>query len=256
MKIDDYFVENNEFKFIDKLREGPDPWSAIALIPTIIEGFLKTIVETGMGEVTDYCSLDTLNDESGRIMETSLLVKRTFILSEETMLPPAIFIGEGTMLEAGAIIKSPCIIGKSCEIRQGAYMRGNVIVGDNSVIGHVTEIKNSIVMDHSAAGHFAYIGDSIIGSHVNLGAGTKLANLQFRTREELDENRINRIMIRSDGKEIDTGLKKFGAIIGDYSEIGCNTVTCPATCIGVGSWVYPNSVIPKGFYEPKSVIRK
>jgi len=180
-------------------------------------------------------------------------MERSVILSEELVAEKSIAIGAGTFLETGAIIKAPALIGERCEIRQGAYLRGNVIIGAQSVIGHVTEVKNAIVMDHSAAGHFAYVGDAILGSYVNLGAGTKIANLQFRSRPELDEGRINGIIMRHTGSPHQSGITKLGAIIGDYSEIGCNSVTSPATFIGAESWIYPNSLVPKGFYEPGRV---
>ena len=102
---------------------------------------------------------------------------KTPIISENL----GIRIGSGTILEPTAIIKGPAIIGKNNDIRQGAYMRGNVMVGDHCVIGHCTEIKNSILMNHVEAGHFNYVGDSILGSYVNMGAGSRLANVQFRS---------------------------------------------------------------------------
>jgi len=93
--------------------------------------------------------------------------------------PEEISIGKGTIVEPGAYIKGPCIIGDHCEIRQGAYIRGNVITGNGCIIGHATEVKNALFLDGAKAGHFAYVGDSILGNRVNLGAGTKCANLRF-----------------------------------------------------------------------------
>jgi bifunctional N-acetylglucosamine-1-phosphate-uridyltransferase/glucosamine-1-phosphate-acetyltransferase GlmU-like protein len=107
-------------------------------------------------------------------------------------------------------------------------------------------------MDHTEAGHFAYIGDSILGYHVNLGAGTKLANLQLRTQEEKESGKINPIKITIDEKVIDTGMQKFGAVVGDYVEIGCNSVTCPGALIGKNSWILPNTTVRKGYYLPHS----
>jgi UDP-N-acetylglucosamine diphosphorylase / glucose-1-phosphate thymidylyltransferase / UDP-N-acetylgalactosamine diphosphorylase / glucosamine-1-phosphate N-acetyltransferase / galactosamine-1-phosphate N-acetyltransferase len=156
-----------------------------------------------------------------------------------------IFIGEGTIVEPGAVIKGPAYIGANTEIRSGAYIRERVLVGDHCVVGHTTEIKNSIMLDGSQAGHFAYIGDSILGNAVNLGAGTKLANLKL--------DRTN-VKIKVDGQWVDTGMRKLGAIFGDQVQAGCNTVTNPGTLLGKRSIVYALSS-PRGYYPPDSVIK-
>lgn len=137
--------------------------------------------------------------------------------------PELISIGKGSIIEPGAYIKGPCIIGENCSVRQGAYIRGNVVAGNNCVIGHDTEIKNSILLNYAQAAHFAYLGDSIIGNRVNLGAGVKCANLR------LDHNEV---VVHFEGKRFPTGLKKLGAILGDGTQIGCNSVTNPGTITG------------------------
>jgi UDP-N-acetylglucosamine diphosphorylase / glucose-1-phosphate thymidylyltransferase / UDP-N-acetylgalactosamine diphosphorylase / glucosamine-1-phosphate N-acetyltransferase / galactosamine-1-phosphate N-acetyltransferase len=156
--------------------------------------------------------------------------------------PEWITIGRGTVVESGAYIKGPCIIGENCEIRNGAYIRGNLIVGDRCVIGHATEVKNSIFLNGAHAGHFAYVGDSILGNKVNLGAGTRLANLRF------DDQMIK---VYSNGESIETGLRKLGAILGDFSLTGCNSVTNPGTFMGKHSRLAPCStargIIPANF---------
>ena len=101
-------------------------------------------------------------------------------------------------------------------------------------------------------GHFNYIGDSILGRHVNMGAGSKLANLQFRSREEKQEGFIHPIQILSADLEI--GMEKLGAVVGDHAEIGCNAVLCPGTLLGKDTWVYPNLIVPKGYYPPNTVL--
>jgi NDP-sugar pyrophosphorylase family protein len=174
------------------------------------------------------------------------------IESPVLLRPLNIFLDQGTVLEPSAIIKGPALIGKGCEVRQGAYLRGNVVVGDHCVIGHNTEIKNSILMNHSEAGHFNYIGDSIIGSYVNLGAGSRLANLEFRSPADKRDILFPRILIKVEGEEIHTGRSKFGAVLGDYAEIGCNAVLSPAVLMGKEAWVYPNFTVPKGYYAPKT----
>lgn len=155
---------------------------------------------------------------------------------------------KGQFLNLTVFIKSPAIIGSKCEIRHGAYLRENVIVGDHTVIGHATEVKNSIFMNHSEAGHFSYIGDSIIGNYVNLGAGTKLANLELRTLDMKREGKRRVIKI----KDNNTHMTKLGAIIGDGGELGCNSVTSPGVILGKSSKVYPTSNVKKGVYPPRS----
>ena len=103
-------------------------------------------------------------------------------------------------------------------------------------------------MDHTEAGHFNYIGDSIIGSHVNLGAGSKLANLQLRSVDEKRKDYINPIQIPLDSGILDTGMEKLGAVIGDNVELGCNVIVCPGTLIGKDVWVYSGLIVPKGYY--------
>lgn len=256
MNFANYFLQDNGFTFINEVRGEKEPWDILAKIPTVIEKAVNQVSDSGTGNVFEHCDFDTLRSPSGEEKEVALTVKKSFILSEPLCLHDnKIVIGEGTFLESGAIIKGNCIIGKDCEIRQGAYLRGNVITGNGCVIGHASEVKNSIFMDDSHAGHFAYVGDSVLGRHVNLGAGTKLANLQFRTRSEIDENKINEIILRRDKTDIKTDMSKLGAVIGDYSEIGCNTVTSPCTLLSAHCWVYPNTCLPKGFYSEGSIIK-
>lgn len=246
MKFSEYFLEDNNFKFIDEVRKGEHPWSVIPRIREIIEGFVEGKKDSGVKTLEEHCNIEPY----------SLVVQRTFVTREDKYLSShKIFIARGTILESGAIVKGPCYIGSNTEIRQGAYIRGDVIIGQECVVGHVTEVKHSIFMNHSFAGHFAYVGDSILGSNVNIGAGTKLANLQFRTKHEIDTETVNDITIPSVDGPIKTGIQKLGAIVGDYCEIGCNSVTAPGSIIGAHTWIYPNTNVTKGFYVKGSVVR-
>ena len=130
--------------------------------------------------------------------------------------PELISIGKGSVVEPGAYIKGPCFIGKNCTVRHGAYIRGDLLTGDHCVIGHDTEIKHSILLNNAHAAHFAYVGDSILGNNVNLGAGTICANLKFDNKE---------VDIKTPGGFVNSDLRKLGAILGDNSQTGCNTVT-------------------------------
>lgn len=141
-------------------------------------------------------------------------------------------IGEGTVIEDGVMIKGPAIIGRNCEIRHNAYLREHVIVGDNCVIGNSCEFKNALMFNHSVVPHFSYVGDSILGYKAHLGAGVKISNVKV-----LPGN----VMVEKDGVPFDTGLRKFGALLGDNTDIGCNTVLNPGSVIGRGSVIYPNT---------------
>jgi UDP-N-acetylglucosamine diphosphorylase / glucose-1-phosphate thymidylyltransferase / UDP-N-acetylgalactosamine diphosphorylase / glucosamine-1-phosphate N-acetyltransferase / galactosamine-1-phosphate N-acetyltransferase len=142
-----------------------------------------------------------------------------------------VFIGEGTIVEDGVMIKGPAIIGRNCQIRHNAYLRENVIIGDNCVVGNSTEIKNSILFNNAGAPHYNYVGDSILGYKAHVGAGAKLSNIKLFP---------GNITVTVDGKRFDTGLRKFGALLGDGAEVGCNAVLNPGSIIGRGAAVYPN----------------
>jgi NDP-sugar pyrophosphorylase family protein len=143
-----------------------------------------------------------------------------------------VFIGEGTLVEDGAMIKGPAIIGKNCEIRHGAYIRDNVIIGDNCVVGNSSEIKHSILFNGCQVPHFNYVGDSILGHKAHLGAGVKISNVKLVP---------GNVFVEIDGKPFDTDLRKFGALLGDFAEIGCNCVLNPGSIIGRNSLIYPNT---------------
>ncbi|MCL2458406.1 MAG: hypothetical protein FWF31_06055 [Desulfobulbus sp.] len=168
------------------------------------------------------------------------------IMAGAVIVGKNIKIGKGVLIESGAMIKSPAIIGDQTEIRQGAYLRGNCLIGKRCVVGHTTEVKHSIFLNDAKAGHFAYLGDSILGNRVNLGAGTKCANLRFSS---------GNIRLKNGDVILDTGLKKLGAIIGDDSQTGCNAVTSPGTLMGPDSLLMPNTTAPAGAHPPKSVLR-
>jgi len=142
-----------------------------------------------------------------------------------------VFIGEGTMVEDGAMIKGPAIIGRNCQIRHNAYIRENVIIGDGCVIGNSSELKNALLFNGAQVPHFNYIGDSILGHKVHLGAGVKISNVKL-----LPEN----VTVEMDGVPFDTGLRKFGAMVGDGAEVGCNAVLNPGSILGRGAMIYPN----------------
>ncbi len=156
-----------------------------------------------------------------------------------------ISIGEGTIIDPSVLIEGPCIIGRNCTIRHGAFLRAGTVLGEECMVGHASEIKNSLLMDGAVASHFCYVGDSILGPNVNLGAGVKCANLR------LDRKKIFGYY---QGKKIQTHLEKLGAILGEGVQVGCNCVLNPGTFIGKKSIVYPLVNIG-GFTPPMKRVR-
>lgn len=143
-----------------------------------------------------------------------------------------VFIGEGTVIEEGAMIKGPAIIGRNCQIRHNAYIRGQVVIGDGCIIGNSCEFKHSILFNGCQVPHFSYVGDSILGHKAHLGAGVKISNVKLMP---------GNVMVDSGDPPMDTGLRKFGALLGDHTDIGCNSVLNPGSIIGRGSVMYPNT---------------
>ena len=144
----------------------------------------------------------------------------------------AVFVGRGTVIEHGAMIKGPAWIGENCEIRNGCYIRENVIVGSGCVLGNSCELKNCIIFDEAQVPHFNYVGDSILGYKSHVGAGVILSNVK------LDHGEIT---VAAAAGPVPTGLRKFGAILGDRAEIGCNSVLNPGSIIGRESVLYPGT---------------
>lgn len=159
--------------------------------------------------------------------------------------PELISIGPGTVIEPGVMIQGPCVIGSRCIIRQGAYLREGTILGDGCIVGHSAELKQSILLDGAAATHFVYVGDSILGNEVNLGAGVKCANLRLDRKN---------VQIHWENSVLKTGLKKFGAIVGDRAQIGCNSVLNPGTLIGKGALCHP-LVTLSGYVPAGSLVK-
>ncbi|MBR7117153.1 MAG: UDP-N-acetylglucosamine pyrophosphorylase [Clostridia bacterium] len=162
-----------------------------------------------------------------------IITERGSMISREASVQDSAYIGEG------------CIVMSGAEIRHSAYLRSDALIGRCCVVGNSTEIKNSILFDGAKAPHFNYVGDSILGEGAHLGAGVIISNL----KSDKTPVRVN-----TGADFIDTGLKKFGAIIGDGAEIGCGSVLNPGTVIGRGASIYPLSSV-RG-YVPENHIYK
>ena len=154
-----------------------------------------------------------------------------------------VWIHKTVKIYDNAYFEGPCIIGANTEIRPGAFIRGSVLVGENCVVGNSCELKNAILFDNVQVPHFNYVGDSILGYKAHMGAGAITSN--FRADKQ-------NIVIHCE-KEIETGLRKMGAILGDNAEIGCNAVLNPGVIIGRNSIVYPTSCI-RGVVKENTII--
>ena len=141
-----------------------------------------------------------------------------------------VFIGEGTVVEDGTMIKGPAIIGRNCQIRHNAYIREQVLIGDGCVVGNSCELKNALLFNGCQVAHFNYVGDSILGYKAHLGAGVILSNYKAFP---------GNVTVELDGVPFDTGLRKFGALLGDGCDIGCNAVLNPGSIIGRSAVIYP-----------------
>ena len=158
---------------------------------------------------------------------------------------PRVLIGAGTVVEPGAMIKGPAIIGKNCQIRHNAYLRENVLIGDDCVVGNASELKNALLFNGAQVPHYNYVGDSILGHKAHIGAGVKISNVKL-----LPGN----VTVEKDGAPFDTGLRKFGALLGDHAEAGCNAVLNPGSILGRGAVVYPN-VFWRGLLPANSIAK-
>ena len=133
-----------------------------------------------------------------------------------------------------AYIGTPCIIGANTEVRHCAFIRGSALVGENCVVGNSVELKNVIIFDNVQTPHYNYVGDSILGYKSHMGAGSITSNVK--------SDKTN-VVIKSNGETIETGIKKIGAMLGDYVEVGCNSVLNPGTVVGRNSNIYPTSCV-------------
>lgn len=157
-----------------------------------------------------------------------------------------VWIAKSAKIAPSATVSAPCIIGKDTELRTGAFIRGSVIVGDGCVVGNSCELKNAILFDCVQVPHFNYIGDSVLGYRSHTGAGAITSNVKS------DKTLVT---VKGEGGEaIPTGLKKFGAMLGDYVEVGCNSVLNPGTVIGRNTNTYPLSSV-RGTVPPNSIFK-
>lgn len=156
-----------------------------------------------------------------------------------------IWIAKSATVFDSAYIAGPVIIDEGAEVRHGAFIRGNAIVGKNAVVGNSTELKNVVLFNRVQVPHYNYVGDSILGYRAHMGAGSITSNVKS------DKTLV---AIKGNGKQIKTGLKKVGAILGDCVEVGCNSVLNPGTVVGRNTNIYPLSMV-RGIVPERSVYK-
>ena len=165
--------------------------------------------------------------------------------NEYKQIKENVWVHNSATIFESAYIAGPCIIGANSEVRHCAFIRGSALVGDNCVVGNSCELKNVILFDHVQTPHYNYVGDSILGYYSHMGAGSITSNVK-------SDKKL--VVVHSSEENLETGLKKFGAMIGDYVEVGCNSVLNPGTVIGKNSNVYPLSRV-RGLIPENSIYK-
>lgn len=181
----------------------------------------------------------------GKISEFILKLGEELPADEYDKLADDIWVAKDAVVFPSAYIKGPCIIGHRTEVRHCAFIRGSALIGDDCVIGNSVEVKNAVIFNNVQVPHYNYVGDSVLGYHSHMGAGSITSNVKS------DKTLVK---VKSSEEVMETGLKKFGAILGDFAEIGCNSVLNPGTVIGRHSSVYPTSCV-RGVIPENSIYK-
>jgi len=206
---------------------------------------IKELYDLNHTKAKDYLSKYEYPWEAlASIKDFILELGKSLDKNEYNEIKENVWVHKSAKVFDSAYLGSPCIIGENTEIRQCAFIRGSALVGDNCVIGNSCELKNVIIFDNAEVPHFNYVGDSILGFKAHMGAGSITSNVKSdRTL----------VVIHGD-TNIETGIKKVGAFLGDYAEIGCNSVLNPGTVIGRHSNVYPLSSV-RGVVPANSIYK-
>ena len=179
---------------------------------------------------------------------------KEFILTLGPRLPreeyeeiaPHVWAARDAQVAPTAFLGEAVIIGHKTEVRHCAFVRGSALVGDGAVVGNSTELKNVILFDQVQVPHYNYVGDSILGFHAHLGAGSITSNIKADKKN---------VVIRGNGEEIATGLRKMGAMLGDWADVGCNSVLNPGVIIGRKARIYPLSMV-RGLVPANTIYKK
>ena len=179
------------------------------------------------------------------ISDFILELGKTLSEEEYEKIGEDVWVAKDATVFPSAYIKGPCIIDHGAEVRHCAFIRGNAIVGKNAVVGNSCELKNVVLFDNVQTPHYNYVGDSVLGYKAHMGAGSITSNV--KSDKAL-------VVVHNEGEDIPTGRKKFGAILGDNVEVGCNSVLNPGTVIGLESRVYPLSSV-RGVVPPQCIYK-
>ena len=174
-----------------------------------------------------------------------LALGATLPKEEYDEIAPNVWVHKTAKVFPSAYLGAPCIIGAETEVRHCAFIRGSALVGANCVVGNSVELKNVILFDNVQTPHYNYVGDSILGYKSHMGAGSITSNVKS------DKTLV---VVRNGAERIETGRKKFGAILGDHVEVGCNSVLNPGTVLGRNTSVYPTSSV-RGAIPPDSIFK-
>jgi NDP-sugar pyrophosphorylase family protein len=235
------------------------PWEALPALDAYLDMLLA---EDPLADGID------LERGAGRDGGGDSLIRGDLRVGSRTRIEPGVriegtvHIGADCVVETGAYIRGPAWIGDRCEVRQGAYLRGVVLAGDGAVLGHASEFKRCVLLEGAQVPHFNYVGDSILGVKAHIGAGVILSNVR------LDKRSVRAALLGAEAAGIgeagmagggarpaylDTGLEKFGALLGDACEVGCNSVLNPGTILGARCRVAPVSRV-KGTWAEDSAL--
>jgi NDP-sugar pyrophosphorylase family protein len=179
------------------------------------------------------------------IKDMIIALGKTLNKDEYDEVSENVWIHKTAKVFPSAYIAAPCIIGANTEVRHCAFIRGSALVGEDCVVGNSCELKNVILFDHVQTPHYNYVGDSILGYYSHMGAGSITSNVK-------SDKKL--VVVHNKEENIETGLKKFGAMIGDHVEVGCNSVLNPGTVIGRNSNVYPLSRV-RGLIPENSIYK-
>ena len=205
---------------------------------------LLDLNQTIAAEVFEECNYPW--EVLAKIKEEILRIGNSLSEDEYLRAGEDVWIARSAKVASSASITGPAIIGKEAEVRHCAFIRGNAIVGEGAVVGNSTELKNVILFNKVQVPHYNYVGDSILGYKAHMGAGAITSNVKS------DKTLVT---VRAGEEKLESGLKKFGAILGDNVEVGCNSVLNPGTVLGRNSNIYPLSMV-RGFVKEGSIYKK
>lgn len=243
-----YFdFERHPFAHAAVLTEAASVVDAVAAIKPYTERVLAQRQATARESAV--CGGRVFGSESGNKL---ILEEGAVCLGDVWLEDGPVWIGAGTVVEPGAVLKGPVILGQNCEVRSGAYLRGPCIVGDDCTLRG--ELKNVVLMDRSTFPHPSYLGDSICGHLSHFGNQATAANFGI-FNGMLPRSEQANVQLVLDDTKIDLGTRKLGVILGDYCQVGCNSVTDPGTFLRPRTIVYALSRVSAGLYGPDEILK-